>query len=310
MEQSYTLVLLAAGLGSRFGGIKQLEPVGPAGEILMDYSVHDAIEAGFRHIVFLIRKDIEEDFQRIMDRRLAAYCKQRNVSVRYAFQEPGDLPGNFSCPAGRTKPWGTVHALWACRDAVQTPFVVINADDYYGKQAFRDLLAWMRKLPAGAEGAYCMAGFRTGNTLSDHGGVTRGICSTDSTGHLVGVQETKNIVRVPGGAEGQWGGETVQVSLDGFASMNMWGFTPDIFKWLESSMLAFLKTHGTELTTELVLPVLVDELLQAGKATVQLLPTDDSWLGITYREDLPAVREAFLALQRQGVYGPELLGDE
>ena len=309
MEQSYTLVLLAAGLGSRFGGIKQLEPVGPAGEILMDYSVHDAIEAGFRHVVFIIRKEIEADFQRIMDRRLAAYCKEKGVSVRYAYQETEDLPGGFACPAGRTKPWGTVHALLACKDVVTTPFVVLNADDYYGKQGFRVVLDWLRQLPCGSEGAYCMAGFLAGHTLSDHGGVTRGICQTDAAGYLTGVQETKSIVKTPGGAEGQWEGRTVQVPMDAYVSMNLWGFTPDIFHWLEESMCRFLAQHGTELTSELVLPVLVDELLKTGRATVQVLPTSDSWLGITYRDDLPAVRAAFLALMQRGVYGPQLLND-
>lgn len=309
MEQSYTLVLLAAGLGSRFGGIKQLEPVGPAGEILMDYSVHDAIEAGFRHIVFIIRKEIEEDFQKIMDRRLAAYCKEKGVSVQYAYQELEDLPGGYACPAGRTKPWGTVHALLACKDVVQTPFVVLNADDYYGKQGFRVLLDWLRQLPSGSEGAYCMAGFLAGRTLSDHGGVTRGICQNDQAGYLTSVRETKNIVKTADGAEGQWEGKQVKVLLDSYVSMNMWGFTPDIFRWLEESMCSFLAQHGTDLTTELVLPVLVDELLKNGKATVRILPTADSWLGITYRDDLPVVRAAFLELMRRGVYGPQLLND-
>ena len=307
MTRSCALVILAAGIGSRFGGIKQLEPVGPAGEIFLDYSVHDAVAAGFDHIVFIIRREIEADFHAVIGRRLEAWCAERNVSVAYAIQDPQDLPGGYACPEDRRKPWGTVHALLSCRN-LDMPFVAINADDYYGKQVFRDLLAWLQKLPDGSEGMYCMAGFRMDQTLSDNGGVSRGICRTDENGCLVEVKETKQIVRTADGAVGLYEGTEVLVPPDSLVSMNIWGFTPDIFSKMEQCFLHFLRLHGEDGNREYVLSTMIDDLLSDGSISVRVLPAYDRWFGVTFREDLPPVREAFLQMVQQGIYQSNLFG--
>lgn len=274
-----TLVILAAGIGSRFGGIKQLEPVGPNGEILMEYSVHDAIRAGINKIVFLIRHDIEEDFRNAIGSRVERYCKERNVEVAYAYQEKTDLPEGFTCPADREKPWGTGQAMLCCKHMVNEPFVVLNADDYYGKQAFSLLVDHLQK-----KSGWCLAGFRLANTLSCHGGVTRGICQVDAEGQLQSVIETRDITK-----------EDLNVSLDPqcCVSMNMWGFTPEIFTLLEEKFLPFLQTCSRDAAKEFLLPEVMDELLKEGKAKVKVLPTNDQWYGMTYREDIPIVKEAF-----------------
>ena len=274
-----TLVILAAGIGSRFGGIKQLEPVGPNGEILMEYSIHDAIETGINKIVFLIRHDIEEDFRAVIGDRIETYCKERGVSVAYAHQEKADLPDGYVCPENREKPWGTGQAMLCCKHVVNEPFVVLNADDYYGKQAFGLLVDHLQKT-----GSWCLAGFRLASTLSCHGGVTRGICQVDEEGLLQSVIETRGITK-----------DDLNVSLDPecCVSMNMWGFTPEIFELLEEKFLPFLDQYGQELTKEFLLPEVVDDLLKEGKASVRVLPTNDQWYGMTYREDIPIVKEAF-----------------
>ncbi len=305
--QEYALVILAAGIGSRFGGgVKQLKQVGPSGEIIMDYSIHDAIQAGFRKIVFIIRKDIEEDFREVIGSRMEALCRPLGVEIAYAFQELEDLPAAYACPAERKKPWGTGHALLACRDVLREPFVVINADDYYGKKAFGSLLEFLRQLPENSRGRYCMAGFRLGNTLSDYGGVTRGICMTDGLGNLQQVRETRNIVKTPGGAAA---GTGEPLDLNSCVSMNMWGFTPDILPVLEERFQDFLAENLREPQSEFLLPVLIDRMLAENAASVQMLPTDDQWFGMTFREDIPAVVEAFRELVRQGVYEAGLYDD-
>lgn len=305
--QEYALVILAAGIGSRFGGgVKQLKQVGPSGEIIMDYSIHDAIQAGFRKIVFIIRKDIEEDFREVIGSRMEALCRPLGVEIAYAFQELEDLPAAYACPAERKKPWGTGHALLACRDVLREPFVVINADDYYGKKAFGILLEFLRQLPENSRGRYCMAGFRLGNTLSDYGGVTRGICMTDGLGNLRQVRETRNIVKTPGGAAA---GTGEPLDLNSCVSMNMWGFTPDILPVLEERFQDFLAENLREPQSEFLLPVLIDRMLAENAASVQMLPTDDQWFGMTFREDIPAVVEAFRELVRQGVYEAGLYDD-
>ena len=278
------LVILAAGIGSRFGGgVKQLEPVGPAGEIIMDYTIRDAIDAGFGKIVFLIRKDIEQDFRAVIGDRIEAYCSQRGVQVAYAYQERDELPAGFTCPEGRTRPWGTGQALLCCKDVVQEPFVVCNADDYYGRTCFTKLLDYLQK-----ERKWCLAGFRLGNTLSGFGGVTRGLCQVDADGRLLAVKETRNIQRSDLG---------VTLDPDVCASMNMWGFTPEVFGVLQERFEMFLQKFGRELDKEFLLPELVDDLLAEGKAAVQVLPTSDQWYGMTYREDIPIVKEAFKHMQ-------------
>lgn len=306
MEREYALVILAAGIGSRFGGVKQLKRVGPGGEIIMDYSIYDAIEAGFNKIVFIIRQEIEADFREVIGNRIEAICATRGVQVAYAFQERQNLPGGFICPADRVKPWGTGHALLACDGLLNGPFVILNADDYYGKQAFRNLLAWLRALPTDSTGRYCMAGFRLGNTLSDYGGVTRGICRTNARNSLVQITETRNIVKSADGCGVQLGSLWKPLNLDDCVSMNMWGFTPDILPLMEQQFCRFLREYRLEPKSEFLLPTVVDHLLAEGLATVQVLPTEDPWFGMTYQEDVPPVTEAFHKMAQQGIYKPGL----
>lgn len=277
------LVILAAGIGSRFGGIKQLEPVGPAGEIIMDYSIRDAIEAGFGKIVFLIRRDIEAEFRAAIGDRIEAYCADRGVEVAYAYQEKNDLPAGFSCPEGRTRPWGTGQAVLACKDVVSEPFMVCNADDYYGKQAFKFIRNYLE-----TEKDWCLAGFLLKNTLSGFGGVTRGLCQVDDAGNLTSVTETRNI---------QVSDLGVKLDPEVCVSMNMWGFTTEIFDYLQKMFVDFLTENGTDLNKEFLLPELVDMLLKEGKVKVKVLPTYDQWYGMTYREDIPIVKAAFANME-------------
>ena len=301
-----TLVVMAAGIGSRFGGgIKQLEPVGPSGEIIMDYSVYDAMQAGFDKVVFIIRKDLEKDFREIIGNRM-----EKIVETAYAFQELDDLPAGFQRPEGRTKPWGTGQAILCCKDLVQEPFAVINADDYYGKEAFvkvHDYLAGEH--PACGKMDFCMAGFQLGNTLSENGGVTRGICSVNEDGHLTKVTETKNIVKTPEGAavKGE-DGRLTSVAADCPVSMNMWGFTPEIFEVLENGFAEFLENLSDPMKGEYLIPTIVDGLIQEQKANVTVLESRDKWFGVTYKEDKPAVVRSFRELIDAGVYREKLFG--
>lgn len=310
MDREYALVILAAGIGSRFGGVKQLKPVGPAGEIIMDYSIYDALEAGFNKIVFIIRKEIEAAFREVIGNRIEEVCSARGVEVAYAFQEKKDLPGGYICPANREKPWGTGHALLACQGLLNGPFVVLNADDYYGKEGLRQLLAWLKTLPAASAGLYSLAGFRMGNTLSDFGGVTRGVCMTDAAGFLSQIKETRNIVKTPEGCAVKMGELLLPLDLDSCVSMNMWGFTPDILEKLEVEFCRFLRDYRMEPKSEFLLPEVVDKLLAQGEAKVQVLPTEDTWFGMTYQEDVPGVAAAFHAMVEQGIYRPGLYEGE
>lgn len=304
---STALVIMAAGLGSRFGGgIKQLEPVGPNGEIIMDYSIHDAMEAGFDRIVFIIRKDMEQAFERAIGGRIKAVCARRAVRVDYAFQELEDLPEGFSLPEGRSKPWGTGQAVLACRGKLDCPFVVINADDYYGKEAFRLLRAYLLAPHADGALSLCMAGFILRNTLSEHGSVTRGICQVDDNLRLQTVKETKFIVKTADGAGVQDGDRVIPLDADSRVSMNMWGLTPEILPVLEREFGAFLAGMTDPLKDEFLLPTVMDKLLREGQATVQVLETGDKWFGVTYREDKAAVVESFARLVRDGVYATDL----
>lgn len=299
-----TLVVMAAGIGSRFGGgIKQLEPVGPSGEIIMDYSVHDAMEAGFNKVVFIIRKDLEKDFREVIGDRM-----DKIVETAYAFQELDNLPEGFAKPEGRTKPWGTGQAILCCKDLVQEPFAVINADDYYGKEAFvkvHDYLA--QEHPSNDRMEFCMAGFQLGNTLSENGGVTRGICSVDDRQHLTKVTETKNIVKTEDGAAVQGeDGSLTPVAAECPVSMNMWGFTPEIFDVLEKGFAEFLGNLSDQTKGEYLIPTIVDGLIQAKKANVTVLESKDKWFGVTYKEDKPAVVNSFRELIEAGVYKEKL----
>lgn len=294
--QKTTLVIMAAGIGSRFGGgIKQLAPVGPNGEIIMDYSIHDALEAGFNKVVFIIRKDLEKDFREVIGNRIEKLCE-----VAYAFQELGHLPEGFSLPKGRTKPWGTGQAVLACRHLVNEPFAVINADDYYGKQAFAVVHDFLVK-HAETKYEYCMAGFILKNTLSDNGGVTRGICKIDDNNHLIDIVETRDIVKCADGARIGDSGE--RVDLESYVSMNMWGLTPEFLDVLESKFVKFLTNLDPEnLKAEYLLPTIIGEMLHEKQATVSLLETTDKWFGVTYAEDKESVVDAFRQLTEAGVY--------
>lgn len=304
----YALVIMAAGLGSRYGGgIKQLEPVGPNGEIIMDYSIHDAMEAGFDRVVFIIRHDIEDAFEKAIGGRIRDICARRGVTVDYAYQEREDLPEGFTCPSGRTKPWGTGQAVLACREILHDPFVVINADDYYGKEAFRLLHDFLAQQAGAEEQSCCMAGFYLKNTLSDHGGVTRGICQVNEAGELVSVSETKHIVKTPQGAgvENEDGAIT-PVNADSPVSMNMWGLSADMMEVLKREFRVFLSEMQDQEKEEFLLPIVIDRLLRRGEIKVQVLETGDKWFGVTYQEDKPLVVESFRALIRQGVYQEKL----
>lgn len=298
--QDTTLVVMAAGIGSRFGGgIKQLTPVGPNGEIIIDYSIHDALEAGFNKVVFIIRKDIEEEFRKVIGDRMEKKCK-----VEYAFQEKENLPAGFSVPEGRTKPWGTGQAVLACKDIVKEPFVVINADDYYGKEAFVKIHDYLVE-HAKDQYNYCMAGFILENTLSENGGVTRGVCKVDENGHLVDVDETSDIIKTPEGAG--IAGSDRKIDAKSNVSMNMWGLTPEFIDILEHGFVEFLENLGDNpLKAEYLLPIIMDKLIKEKKASVTVLETPDKWFGVTYAEDKDYVIDSFRKLVEDGVYSSPL----
>lgn len=292
-----TLVVMAAGVGSRYGGLKQIDPVGPDGEIILDYSVYDAIRAGFGKIVFIIRRDIEKDFKAVIGLHFAD-----RIKVEYVFQELTDLPAGFGVPEGRSKPWGTGHAIMACRNIVQEPFAVINADDLYGAQSYKILADYLSNLdPAGK--AYAMVGFRIANTLSDHGHVTRGICEVDADRMLLGVVERFKIEKTQNGARYQDENEQwVGLKGDEIASMNMWGFTPTLFKYLEQKFPLFLKAAAGNIKAEFLMPSIADELIKARQITMQVLDTPEKWLGITYKDDKPEVQKNIRNLVDRKIY--------
>ena len=279
-----TLVVMAAGVGSRYGGLKQIDPVGPNGEIILDYSVYDAMRAGFGKVVFIIRRDIEKDFKAIIGSHFTG-----RINVEYVFQELAGLPAGFSVPADRKKPWGTGHAILCCKNAVNEPFGVVNADDLYGARSYKILADYLSKLnPAGND--YAMVGFKISNTLSDHGHVTRGICEVDGQGMLKTVVERFKIEKAPNGAryqdeKEQW----TPLKGDAIASMNMWGFTPTLFRFLEQKFPLFLKDAVNNPKAEFLLPSVVDGLIKARMVTMKVLDTPEKWLGITYKEDKPEV---------------------
>lgn len=292
-----SLVIMAAGIGSRFGGgIKQLAPVGPNGEIIMDYSIHDALEAGFDRVVFIIRKDLEADFREIIGNRIEKVCP-----VAYAFQEKENLPAGYTCPAERKKPWGTGQAVLSCKGIVNEPFLVINADDYYGKEGFRLAHDFLVE-NAGKAGKFCMPGFILKNTLSENGGVTRGVCSVKD-GYLAGVVETGGLVHDGEGAAVEEDGKKTPIDPKSIVSMNMWALTPDFFDELESGFVDFLAALKPEdIKAEYLLPKVIDDMIKSGKATVNVLTTNDRWFGVTYQEDKWAVIDSFKALHEAGVY--------
>ena len=300
------LVVMAAGIGSRFGGgIKQLAKLGPHGEIIMDYSVHDALAAGFDRIIFIIRKDIEKDFREIIGNRI-----EKVADCDYAFQEISMLPAGFSVPEGRKKPWGTAHALLQVRNLVDCPFAVINADDFYGKDGFRLLHDYMVNEMDETKPYFdmCMAGYIVGNTLSDNGTVSRGVCRMGEEGCLSAIHETYDIARRENGEI--WGqdiqGTPVQVDGDAIVSMNMFGLPRHFLDVLEENFPAWLQAHGQELKSEYLLPAEIDKLMQKGEARVRVLKDHDRWFGVTYQEDREAVEKSLRALHESGSY-PEKL---
>lgn len=299
-----TLAVLAAGMGSRYGGLKQVDPVGPSGEAILDYSVFDAHRAGFGKVVFIIRKDIEQAFKEQIGSKY-----EHLLPVEYAFQDINDLPAPYKVPSGRTKPWGTAHAIRAARGVVSEPFAAINADDFYGRDAFSRLSSFLTSAAPAADGrlSFAMVGYRLDQTLCDNGSVARGICELDGDGKLKTVVEHLKLVKAPGGAHDE-DENAAQRDFPGDVrvSMNLWGFTPELFDVLERRFPEWLAANGEKEKSEWYIPFVVDELIHEGKADVSVLPTDSSWFGVTYREDKPYVQSRIRALVDAGEY-PESL---
>ena len=293
------LVVLAAGMGSRYGGLKQIEPIGPNGEIIIDYSVYDAIQAGFEKIIFIIKKEIEDDFKQAIGNRL-----QSKIKVEYVFQELSQLPKGYSIPQDRVKPWGTAQAVLAVKPVVKGPFAVINADDYYGASAFKTIYQFLSEL--NEDTLYGMVGYRAENTVTENGTVTRGVCQADDASYLTDIVERMNIEKSGGGArytedEGKTWVELPQGTL---VSMNFWGFTPSFLEACEKNFPAFLDENLADnpMKCEYLLPSEVDKLIKSGKARVNVMQSSDIWHGITYKEDKADVAEALKALHQQGKY--------
>jgi NDP-sugar pyrophosphorylase family protein len=293
-----TLLILAAGMGSRYGGLKQLDPMGPAGETVLDYSVFDALRGGFGKVVFVIRRDFEEDFKTKVGSRF-----DKHIQVEYAFQGLNDLPDGFTLPEGRVKPWGTTHAVLAAKDCIKEPFAMINADDFYGRDAFAKLAANLQTLKTvNGVAQYSMVGFKLSNTLSDNGSVARGVC-TSTNGKLASVTEMTKIFKSPTGARNEEDpANPVELTGNELVSMNFFGFTPELFPQLEELFVDFLKTSGQDLKSECYIPKCVDELIRVGKAEVEVLETTSSWFGVTYPEDKAVVVSSIQALTDSGEY--------
>ena len=295
-----TLFLLAAGMGSRYGGLKQLDKLGPHGETIMDYSIYDAINAGFGKLVFVIRKDFEEDFRNIV---LSKY--EGHIPCELVFQALDALPEGFTCPAERTKPWGTNHAVMMGKDVIKEPFAVLNCDDFYDRDAFQVMGKWLSELPEGSTGKYAMVGFRVGNTLSESGTVSRGVCENDENHHLTSVVERTKIQRFDGVVkylddDDNW----VAIPDTTPVSMNFWGFTPDYVAHSEEYFKTFLSDpkNMENLKSEFFIPLMVDKLIKDGTATCEVLDTTSKWFGVTYPEDRPEVVAKFQKLADDGVY--------
>jgi hypothetical protein len=295
---SPTLLVLAAGLGSRYGGLKQLEPVGPHGETVMDYSVFDARRAGFSRVVFVIRRDFEEEFRRRVGARYAG-----QIAVDYVHQDLADLPDGFRVPPGRVKPWGTAHAVWSARHALDVPFAAINADDFYGRDAYTVLGRFLEDPPAGSPPFYAMVGYQLARTLSAHGSVARGVCVRSPDGLLRSVREMTKLVATAGGVENREDPAHPE-KLTGLepVSLNFWGFTPAFLPQVKERLIAFLHANDGAPSGECYIPRVVDELIAAGSSRVQLLETTSQWFGVTYREDLPHVVASIRRLVEAGEY--------
>lgn len=301
------LVILAAGMGSRYGGLKQIDPIDPYGNLIVDFSIYDAVKAGFRKVVFLITREMEDAFRNRIGNRIS-----NRVETEYAYQSPDDLPEGFCVPPGRVKPWGTGHAVLSCRNAVRGPFAVVNADDYYGRRAFEMIYRELSAQRDDEKCRFCMVGYRLENTLTENGSVSRGICRTDGASMLTGVTERTRVEkRGRGAAFTEDGGKTwVSADPQSIVSMNLWGFSSGIFRELSRGFRAFLETEAERdpLKSEYFLPGAVDGMLKSGRASVRVLKSEDRWYGMTYREDKQAVADAVAELKRQGVYPERLWG--
>ncbi len=288
-----TLLIMAAGMGSRYGGLKQLDAIGPSGETIIDYSVYDAIKAGFNKVVFIIRKDFEQEFKsKITDKY------EGQIQVEFAFQDLNDLPDEFTCPEGREKPWGTGHAILSARNVINEPFIAINGDDFYGRESFKVVADYYRK---GAN-SFSMVAFKLDKTLSSFGGVTRGLCTVNDE-KLNTVIETADLEKTDYGVS-----SNRDIELDGSepVSMNVWGFTPILFKYLEEKFVEFLSENGTEMKSEYLIPSVVNELIQSGQETVHVLRSGATWFGVTYKEDKPYVEGEIKKLVNKGEYPGKL----
>ena len=279
MADNSTLVVMAAGMGSRYGGVKQIAPMGPNGEIIIDFSVYDAVKSGFSKAVFIIKKDIEKDFREVCGKRI-----EKIIDTEYVFQGYDSLPDWFEVPKERTKPYGTVHAVLCAKNVVKNPFVVINADDYYGPNTLGIVNKYLSETKS-----ICMAGFKLGNTITENGTVSRGVCQVED-GHLKDIVECKEIDKNSG------------IPLDATVSMNMWGFNPDIFDTLENSFGDFLKNIKDPMKGEYILTDIVEKMIKKNNAKIKVLETPDKWYGVTYKDDTPMVREALTSLINQGLY--------
>lgn len=299
-----TLLILAAGIGSRYGGLKQADGVGPSGEAILDYSIYDAIQAGFKRVVFVIRKDIEKDMRTIFIDKW-----DKKVEIDCVFQEVGDLPGGYRAPGGRTKPWGTGHAIWVAREKVHEPFAVINADDFYGRTSYELASGFLSDMDNLLNSRYCLIGYVLKNTLSEHGFVSRAECITGRDGSLVSITERLKIKREDGKVVFEDDDRIIRtIDENTIVSMNIWGFMPSLFSYLENHMIEFLKDNATSPTAEFLLPNVIDNLIKSGEVKIPVLPTDARWFGMTYREDREEVGAKLRALTDNGSYPSPIWG--
>ncbi len=303
MAEKPILVVMAAGMGSRYGGLKQIDPVGSCGEAILDYSLYDAHEAGFETAVIIIKKMIEKDFMDTVGKRL----EKSPMEIRYAFQELEKIPEGYTVPEGRTKPWGTSHAVLCAKDVIgNAPFAVVNADDYYGKQAYREIYQYLCNAKDGQKANYCMVGYRMGNTVTDNGSVARGVCNVDEQGYLTHIVERTRIEKYAGGIHFTTddGATWEDVAADTPVSMNMWGFTPGFLDAIEKDFPRFLQEEvpANPVKAEMFLPMTIGKMLREQTCTVKVLPTADKWFGVTYAADKPVVVAALQEMTRQGAY--------
>lgn len=297
-----TLLVLAAGMGSRYGSLKQIDPVGPSGETIIDYSIYDAIRAGFGKVVFIIRKSFEQDFKEIFISKLQPF-----IPVEYVFQELENVPEGVSFSPERVKPWGTAHAILMAKDRIKEPFAVINGDDFYGSDAFKTMADYLNSLTIEQQTQYSLVGYQVGNTMSENGTVSRGVCLEDASSNLVSVTERTNIQFTHGGiAYQEEDGTLVFLNPETLVSMNFWGFTPEYFKQTESMFVDFVKANSESLKAEFYIPAAIDNLINSSNASVKVLRSSAKWFGVTYKEDKPVVIEKLAQLIKMGVYPAQL----